>query len=107
MSTSVPTSPQPSLSPSRVWSRAVAIAARHGGLPPESVTSPRGRAARRARQLAFYLAVVEGGVPKAAVARIARVRRYTLQFGIAAVEDAREDDLTDRVITDLEQRLAA
>ena len=88
-----------------LWSRATAVVARHEGLTKESVLRPRGLQARRARHVAAYLVSTGAGVSMRELARVAGVRRYTLQEACARIEALRDDPRVDRRLARLEKEI--
>lgn len=75
----------------RAVRRAASVVARHQGVPVSAILSPRGWAARRARQVALYLAVTVDDVPVRHVARAEGLAHSGIQRTLARIEDRRDD----------------
>lgn len=90
----------------RAYRSAVRLVAKETGFRITEIETPCGRAARRARQIAAYVASTVGDVPLRRLAPVVGVRLYAVQRGVAGVEDLRDDPVIDRLLCRLEERFA-
>lgn len=91
----------------RIYRQAVRVVAREMGLRIRDIEAPRGRAARRARQMAVYVASVAGDVPIRRLAPVVGVALSAAQRGVARAEDRRDAPDIDCLISRIEERFHA
>ncbi len=91
----------------RRYSAALGVVASASGLAVEQLVRPSGRAARRARLTAFYLAHTAARVPLKRIAWMAGVDKRAVQHANRLFEEARERADIDDGFTQLEETLDA
>lgn len=87
--------------------RAAAVVAAAEGFTPEAVLAPSGRAQRRARRLAAYLAVTGCNIGTKGVARAVGYSAYRLREALRRIEEQRDDPDFDQHLDRLSEGLAA
>lgn len=93
------------MAPEAAVRRAAKAVARHLSEPVASILMPRGRRARRARQMTAYLAVTVYNQPIRSVSRVLGLDHAGVIKALARVEDGRDDDGFDRMILHIEGAL--
>lgn len=87
----------------RVWLLALAAAAVATGVSPFALaradTGRHGGDVARARDLAIYLTVVEGGLDLGAAGRLAGISKQAVHKTVKRLEDRRDDPAFDAALT--------